>query len=253
MSSFAIAVLVFGAVYGAALSGMVIHSYLPNEHRDADTKALVQLVMGLIATMAALLLSLLIASAHTFNETQQSEVQQLSVNILLLDDILERYGHETDTIRGLLKRDVAAVMQDASPVEGVGSEALAPTTYAANTGGMLEQVQALTPATPAQVDDKSTALSLMADIAEGRLLIHEQSMSEVPKTLLIVLVAWLATLFFSFGVFARGNATIIVTLFCGALSVAAAVFLILDMSQPYSGLTRVSVAPLQGALMQIDR
>jgi hypothetical protein len=252
MNSFVIALLVFVVVYGGALAGMAVQSYLPHEHRDADTKAIVQLVMGLIATMAALLLSLLVASAHTFYETQQSEVQQLGVNILLLDDMFARYGHETDAIRGLLKRDVAEVVQAISPIEGVGSAALAP-AVPANTVGILEQVQALVPATPAQTYDKSAALTLMTDIAGERLLIHEQSMTTVPKTLFFVLVAWLTALFFSFGLFAKGNLTIVVAMLCGALSVATAIFLIIDMSQPYSGLTRVSVAPLQSALVQIDR
>jgi hypothetical protein len=253
MDSLFVSVLVFAVVSGGAISGVLIQSYLPHHHRDADTKAVVQLVMGLVATMAALLLSLLIASAHTFFETQESEVQQLSVNVLLLDGVLARYGHETDGIRILLKNDVRDVVQSISPVEGVGSAILAPSPHTPVSVGILEQVQSLTPATPAQTYDKSAALSLMNDIGETRLLIHEQSKSKVPKPLFTVLIVWLTLLFFSFGLYSqKNNATIIVALLCGALSVAAAIFLILDMSHPYSGLTRVSVAPMQSALEQID-
>src|SRR5271154_7047719 len=119
MNSFAVSVFVFVVVYGGALSGMVAHSRLPDHHREQETKTVVQLVMGLVATMTALLLSLLIASSHDIYETQQSEVQQLSVNIILLDDILARYGPETSPIRALLKRDATLIVRAISPVEGV--------------------------------------------------------------------------------------------------------------------------------------
>ena len=253
MNSLEISAFVFTIISTGAMAGMAIQTYLPQHHRDADTKAVVQLVMGLIATMAALLLSLLIASAHTFYDTQQSEVQQLGVNIILLDDVLARYGHETDAIRALVKSDVSLMIQEISPTEGVGSIALAPQAKRANSVGVLEQVEALPTATPAQTYDKNAALGLLSDIANERLLIHEQSLSTVPKPIFVVMVVWLVGLFFSFGLFARRNPTIIVAMLSGAVSVAAAIFLILDLSQPYSGMTRVSLAPIQSASAQIDR
>jgi hypothetical protein len=253
MDSFVISVFVFVVVYGGALAGMVVHSRLPAHHREQDTKTVVQLVMGLVATMTALLLSLLIASSHDIYETQQSEVLQLSVNIILLDDILARYGPETAPVRALLKRDATLIVRAISPVEGVGSITLAPPPGGASRVGMLEQVEALTPTSQAQTYDKAAALSLMTDIAKARLLIHEQSMRPIPKPLFVVMLVWLVLLFFWFGLLARPNATILVAMLCGSLSVAAAVFLILDMSHPYSGLTRVSVAPMQNALQQIDQ
>jgi hypothetical protein len=252
VSSLSVSMIVFAALFAGALSGIFIHSKLPEDHRADDTKAVVQLVMGLVATMAALLLSLLIASAHTFYDTQQTEVDQLGANIVLLDDMLARYGAETQPIRGLFRHDVGTIVQTMSAVEGVGSSTLAPGQRSARSSGMLEQVLALTPATAAQRYEQTTALTLMSEIAEARMLIHEQTSGRLPVALFVVMLIWLTLLFLGFGLFARMNAMVIVATFFGAVSVAAAMFLILDMSRPYSGLTRVSIAPIQNALAQID-
>jgi hypothetical protein len=253
MSSLAVSIFVFVVVYGGALSAMALQPHLPDHHREQDTKTVVQLVMGLVATMTALLLSLLIASSHEIYDTQQNEVQQLSVNIILLDDTLGRYGPQTAPIRALLKRDVTLVAQAISPVEGIGSVTLAPPPGGTTHLNLLEQVEALTPTTPAQTYEKTSAIGLMTDIAKARLLIHEQSMRSIPKPLFVVMLVWLMLLFFGFGLFSRPNSTVFIATLFGALSVAAAVFLILDMNHPYSGLTRVSVAPIQNALLVIDQ
>jgi hypothetical protein len=66
------------------------------------------------------------------------------------------------------------------------------------------------------------------------------------------LAFWICVLFLGFGLFARFNATVTVALFVGALSVSGAVFLILELSDPYQGLMRISDLPLRTALVQID-
>ena len=92
MSSFAIALVVFGCSFGAALIGMVLHVKLPDHHLDTDSRDVVKLVMGLIATMSALVLSLLIASANSSYDRQSSELKALSTKILLLDRTLKFTG-----------------------------------------------------------------------------------------------------------------------------------------------------------------
>ncbi len=92
MSSLAIALVVFSCSFGAALIGMVLHVKLPDHHLDTDSRDVVKLVMGLIATMSALVLSLLIASANSSYDRQSSELKALSTKILLLDRTLKFYG-----------------------------------------------------------------------------------------------------------------------------------------------------------------
>src|SRR3978361_441064 len=97
MSHWAVAALVLAVVFGSALVGVVLHTKLPAHRRSSESRTIVQLVTGLVATMAALVLSLLIASSHTFYDTQEAEVQQVSAHVILLDDVLRRYGPASDS------------------------------------------------------------------------------------------------------------------------------------------------------------
>src|SRR5262245_48903459 len=84
MRSMTISEIVFASVFGGALLGMLIHAFLPEGQLSADSKDLVKLGMGLIATMAALVLGLLIASAKSSFDTQRNGLAQTSANIIFL-------------------------------------------------------------------------------------------------------------------------------------------------------------------------
>src|SRR5690349_15586480 len=124
VSAFAIASVVFGFSFGAALIGMILHVILPDRHLDSDSRDVVKLVMGLIATMSALVLSLLIASANSSYDQQSNELKALSANIILLDRTLESYGPGAQGVRDRL-RDVVRQTHDRiwSP-DGVRPEVL---------------------------------------------------------------------------------------------------------------------------------
>lgn len=253
MSSLLNSLLVFCLVFGAAMTGGFLQRKLPGDHRDSPSKESVQLVMGLIATMAALVLSLLIASSHAYFATQQEELQKLAADVILLDESLGHYGEEAQPLRVVLREDVVAATRTMSPNEGVGSAIVTAPGAGGQRPHLFAQVLALQPKTEAQRFDRSKALDLLAMIASTRLLIHEQSTSSVPVPLIAVMVIWLMLLFAGFGLFARLNATVLTAIALGAVSVASAIFLILDMSHPYRGLIHVSRAPIQTALDQIGR
>ena len=90
-------------------------------------------------------------------------------------------------------------------------------------------------------------------IGRLRLLMTSQLGSSIAWPFQTVLVFWICALFFGFGLFARFNATVTLALLVGALSVAGAIFLILELNDPYRGLMRISDEPLRGAISQIDR
>jgi hypothetical protein len=90
-------------------------------------------------------------------------------------------------------------------------------------------------------------------LGQTRLLMFEQSGSSIAWPFLTVLVFWICMLFLGFGVFARFNTTVLVALFIGAISVAGAIFLILELSSPYEGFMRIADTPLRGALAMIDK
>ena len=227
------------------MAGRALQRWLPDHHLEPQSKESVQLVMGLVATMAALVLSLLIASSHAFFETQQEEVQKLASDVILLDASLGHYGTEAEDLRRGLRDDVIAAARTMSPDEGVGSAIVTAAGTSGRKQHLFAQVLALDPKTPAQRYDQAKALELMASIASARLLIHEQATSTIPIALVAIMVIWLTFLFLGFGLFASPNATVTVALALGAFSVAAAIFLILDMSHPYRGLIHISGAPIQ--------
>jgi len=94
---------------------------------------------------------------------------------------------------------------------------------------------------------KAQALGILYDIAQIRWLLFEQAAPSISITLVVVVVCWLAILFFSFGLFAPANGTALTALMVGAISVALAVFLILELDQPFSGFIQVSSRPMLNA------
>jgi hypothetical protein len=253
MSSLAIASIVLAGSYGAALLGMVLNIKLPDRHLDPNSRDVVKLVMGLIATMSALVLSLLIASASSSYNQQSSELQALSANIILLDRTLESYGPGTKAVRDSF-RDVVRQTHDRiwSP-DGVRPEVLnsAETQNAARAN--IEQLNRLSPTTDMERLMQSRAIQQADGISQARLLMFEQLGSSIPWPFLMVLVFWICTLFLGFGLFSSPNPTVAVALLVGALSVACAIFLILEMNEPYRGLMRISDEPLRDAIAQIDQ
>jgi Na+/H+ antiporter NhaC len=253
LSPFAIAAIVAGCSFGAALVGMVLHIKLPDNHLDSDSRDVVKLVMGLIATMSALVLSLLIASASSSYNQQSGELQALSAEVILLDRTLELYGPGAKLARDGL-RDVVRQTHDRiwSP-DGIRPEDLNSTETRNAVRANIGQLERLSPETNLERMMQSRALEETESIARSRLRMFEQLGSSISWPFLAVLVFWISMLFLGFGLFARINATVTVALLVGALSVAGAIFLILELNEPYRGIMRISDAPLRNAMAQIDQ
>ena len=253
VSSVAIALVVFCCSFGAAILGMVLHVRLPDDHWDPDSRDVVKLVMGLIATMAALVLSLLVASANSTYDRQSSALKAFSADILLLDRTLQLYGPGAKEARDDL-RDVVSQTHDRiwSP-EGVRPENLNSKETRSSAKALVERLLSLTPTTDAERMMQSRAVQESESISKSRLLMVEELGSAIPWPFLTVLVFWICVLFLGFGLFARFNATVIMAMLVGALSVAGAIFLILELNQPYTGLMRISDAPWRSAMVQIDQ
>jgi len=253
MNTTMVALLAFGCTFAAAVVGIALRARLPAHHLDADSKDAVKLVMGLIATITALVLGLLISSAHSAYDQQAGELQQLGVHLTEIDRILAHFGQDAAPQRELLRRVVAADIARVWPRDRAEAAADIPPAAQREAQGLFDGIASLTPTTDLQRFGQSRALQLLASVGETRRLLSEQVSSAVSWPLVFVLIAWLTLLFFGFGLFARMNATVVAAFFVGAVSVAGALFLILEMSQPYSGWIQVSSAPLRNALAQMSR
>lgn len=241
----AIAAIIFLWAFALAVAGTF--AKLPDRHSDADTKDAVKLVLGLIATISALVLSLLIASANTYYNTQRNELQSLLANVVLLDRQLTSYGPEAQELRHLL-HDAITGMHDRIWRQSKAS----PSRFRAATG-FFEQIQNLSSKTDAQRSLQSMALQTGQTILQTRLLMLEQRDSSISWPFLTVLGFWIGVLFFGFGLFASFNSTVITALLVGSLSASAALFLILELNDPFQGMIQISDAPMREILLQIDR
>jgi hypothetical protein len=245
-SPIAISLITFAFVFGGALLGIALHAILPQNHMTSDSKDVVKLGIGLVATLAALVLGLLTASAKTSFDTQNVELTEMSSRVVLLDRILAHYGPEAQEARSELRSSVVHTLdtmlsKDASQLESTKSEVL------------FDTIQGLSATGDAQRSIKAEALSTVLALGQTRWLIAEQRVNSVSVPLLTVLIFWLTIIFTSFGLFAPRNMTVVVSLFVSALSVSGAIFLILEMYSPYTGLIHVSSTPLRAALTRLGQ
>jgi Protein of unknown function (DUF4239) len=251
MNSIAIRLIVFACIFGGALFGMFLRAALPEHHLSGDTKDTVRLGMGLVGTMAALVLGLLIASAKGFYDTQSSELTEMSAKIVLLDRVLAHYGPETKEVRDLLHSAVARVLNQLWSKDRRQPPQMEPT--AAGGEIIYDKIQELSPKNDSQRSLQAQASNIAIDLGRARWLMFEQASSSVSVPVLLVVVFWLAVIFISIGLFAPPNATAIATLFFCALSVSGAIFLILEMYTPFGGLLQISSAPLRNALAHLGQ
>jgi hypothetical protein len=250
MTAISIAALAFACIFGAALLGMAIGRALPNHHAESSSKDVVRLAMAMIATMTALVLGLVTASAKSSFDTEDAAVRHTAADVMALDRMLARYGPETKPIRDEMRALMSAKADQVWGNRAVDVATRPPSTSAES---LAEQILLLTPTTEVQRWYQSRALELTGEILQTRWIVFNGSGGSVPAVFLVVLIFWLSVLFGSFGLFAPRNLTVGVALAIGALSVAASIFLILEMDQPFSGVMRISEAPVRFALSHIDQ
>jgi len=252
MSSLGLSFAVFACVFGGAVCGILLNRALPPNHLSADSKDVVRMGMGLVATMAALVLGLLVSSAKTFYDAQSTELTQMSASVILLDRLLAHYGPETKEARDLLRAAVADNIDRTWPQERTRPSKLGAPS-ATGPEALIRNLQSLSPKDDQQRSIQSQALSIVMRLTQTRWLMYEQGANSVSKPMLVILVFWLTAIFVSFGLFAPRNATVIIALFVAALSVSGAILLILEMYSPFGGLIQISSGPLRTTLAQLGQ
>jgi hypothetical protein len=251
MSAVAVSLITLAFVFGGALLGMFLRATLPEHHFDSDSKDVVKLGMGLVATMAALVLGLLIASAKSSFDTQNAELTEMSSKVVLLDRLMAHYGPESKEVRDVLRAAVVRVMEGMNTRQH--SDPFETTESSTSSEVLYDKIRELPVNTDAQRAMQVQAINISLSLAQTRWLMFEQNANSISVPMLAVLIFWLTIIFVSFGLFAPPNATVIATLFVSALSVSGAIFLILEMYTPYAGLIHVSSAPLRVALAHLGR
>ncbi|MET0167839.1 MAG: hypothetical protein ABW205_10085 [Burkholderiales bacterium] len=248
MSPIAIASIVLVCVFGGALFGMFLRAILPEHHLSDESKDVVKLVTGLIATLAALVLGLMVGSAKNSFDAVNDGFRQSAARIIVLDRTLKQYGPETKELRELLRRAFAARIERLFPQDRSQRSTLGAAEGTTAVEGFQQRVRELAPENDAQRSLQAHALEIAEAVVQARWLAIEQEDNTIPTPFLVVLVFWLAAMFTSFGLFAPRNAIAIAVLFLGALSLSASVFLIEELNNPLDGFITISSAPMYKAL-----
>lgn len=254
-----VALIVFAWLFVSALIGLALRARMPDQHLTTETKEAVRIGMGSVATMAALVLGLLVASTKSAYDTEKGEVQQLAAKIVLLDRTLANYGPEAKHGRDMLRRTMAAAISRLWPAEKFDAGIDVPTASASTaptdawSRELPNAIQDLTPQTDPQRTYKSQATALTFELAQMRWQLYEQTETSISLPLLVIMVFWLSMTFVSVGLFAPRNPTVIAAQLMAALSVSGAIFLILELDRPFSGLVQISSTPMLNAMGNLGK
>jgi hypothetical protein len=250
-----IGVIAFAFTFGGMLLGMWLRTALPKHHLDSESKDTIKVGIGLIATMTALVLGLITASAKSSFDAVDSAVKETATQLITLDRILARYGPETEEIRTGLKQAVGERIDMIWPDQSSRPVKLDPTTASTEprVEALANAIRSLKPRDDAQRALQTRAVDLAEGVLQARWLVLSGPEADVPMPFLVVLLFWLTVTFASFGMFAPRNGTVIAVLFLCALSIGSALFLVLEMDGPFDGLLRVSPDPLRFAYTHINR
>jgi len=253
VNSLIIALLVFVCVFGCGMLGLGLRSLLPDHHLSEDSTVIVKLGTGLMATLAALVLGLLIASAKVSFDRLNDEFMQTAATVIVIDETLADYGPEAKDARDLLRRTYATAVDRFFSGGSTGKVEVGATESLARIVNFQQKLRELAPHSDMQRSLQSEVLARSRDLAQTRWILYERGQGTIPAPFLAELVLWLGILFAGFGLVSANNRTAVATLFVCAVSVSGALFLIEDVAHPLEGLMQISRAPAQNALSHLGR
>jgi hypothetical protein len=251
MNSIAVSSIVFVSILASGLVGMVVRRAIPADRLGSGEKEVARLVTGLMTTMTAIVLGMLVSSAKASYDARTNEVAEISSEVVTIDRMLSKYGTETAAMRAEFRLLVEASVNRIWPAQAPVHVELKPR----NEGEILvDELQLLAPKSGAQAEVKPQILHMIVELRQTQwLLFLKSQQSAIPIPLLLVVVTWVALIYFSFGIFTQPSSTIVVTLAFGALAVSTAVLIILELYTPFRGVLRISSAPILEALSQMGR
>ena len=252
MNPLLISLLVFAVIFGGALAGMIVRPLLSEHHLQPDSRDVVKMATGLIGTLAALVLGLLIASAKGSFDQKTSQVRQMTATIILLDDLLAQYGPEASPVRNLLRQSIQPMANRIWHEEEIPAGKLGHFKSSAEARAFENELERLSPNNDAQRSLQSRAIQTFTEGAQIRLQLFAQIGGSIPTPFLIILVFWLSAIFVSFTLFAQTNLVVMASLLACALSFAGAIFLVLELDNPFTGLMGISSATLRSALLPLN-
>jgi hypothetical protein len=252
MNAIAMSLAVLFFIFLGTVLGMRLRKLLPESHFNDDFYRVLTLSTGLVVTMAALVIGMLVSSAKSgYDATQNQFIQECS-NIVMFDRLLASYGPEAKEARSRLRSTVQASLAHLWPDES--SSAKIELAASHDIQSVYESVLALSPKDAPQILNKSEAVTMVIELRRMRwLLLVESHYNSLSLPLLMILASWLVAIFIVFGLLAPPNPTVVTALVVCALAVAGAIFIIVQMNTPFEGLLRISGEPLRMAFQQLGK
>jgi hypothetical protein len=205
----------------------------------------------MVSLLAALVLGLLVATAKNKFDTSNQQTEQFAGSLMLLNRELSNYGPEASDAKALLRKYIVARIEANWPGESGFKRAPDDPPPWKLLESLQQSLTGLTPKTEAQRLEASRASQIAADLAKTTWLQAAEESDHVQHPFVVIMVLWVFVLFVSFGLFAPRNALVVLSLAIGAVAIAGAVLVIVDMDSPYEGLIVVSPDPMKAALAGI--
>jgi hypothetical protein len=251
MYAISVSVLSAVCVFAGGLAGVLLHPRLPSSHLTRETQDVVKLGIGMLSVLASLVLGLLIATGKSSSDSTDQQVRSYAADIILLAETLRDYGADAAKPTGLLREFTVSTLQDIWPQNGAD-----PNLANRATGQQLEHVReairALHPVDGGQRWLQDQALTLVTSLLHQRWQIIEHQGPNVRPVVLAILVSWITIIFASFGLNAPRNATVMAAYLVCSVAIGGAVFLIIEMDNPFQGPLQIPRAPMANALAQMS-
>jgi hypothetical protein len=255
------------ALLGSSAIGLFIRPFLAEHHRSRETIELIQLVVTMLVTFAALVLGLLTNSVKLSFDTVGNDLRGFAVELIRLDQLLREYGNQTDSARGLLRSYTATVIattwtEEPSPPgdyypkhlpQNASDVHLESSTLGDMLARVEHEIRQMAPQDQMHRQLASDCLKQLERLTESRWKLIEEAHSSISIPFYFVLVFWLVVVFACFGLSTPRNALSYITIVLGALSIASAIFVILDLDTPFDGILAVSSQPMRDALAHMNR
>jgi hypothetical protein len=252
MTTIVISIVVGVLTFGLGILGAYLKRLLPERHMSTGSKEMIGAMMGLVSLLLALVLGTLVGSAYGFFAAQKTNIETLCSRALELDLAFRQYGAETQPLREELRQSMAGAYDAIWGGGAAYRQQFDVDAYMPRFEKWNETMSSLTPHTPAQTHLLSSMIASSSAYQQTRLLTSLQLASPLSWPLLVIVVSWAMLLFCGFGVLSGLNGTSAAALGLGSFAVASAIFLILELSQPYTGLFRVPAASMEQTLAALN-
>ena len=249
MDSTNVALVTFACSCAGGAVGFLIRGRLRDHHLTGASQEILKLTAGVVATLAALVLGLLVGGSKQFYDAKVNEVRTFVVNIALLDRSMSHYEPSLLTERQHLSRFTKVM------IGGLwdANQSASSTDLLAVLDQVRAKLRTLEPQSAARKIAHSRMMTLTDTLMLSGSKLIETDDAAIPVPLFGIVDAWLAVIFLGFGVFAPPNRVTVLALGTAGAAVSMAVFLVVEMNTPFNGFIMIPRQMMEQVLEQISQ